>query len=217
MGYLPTVVAEKQYLAAKLNVDYSSLSQSYVRSETLLETQNTISFVIQAGKKQAFLPTERPIALNDEFVITHIFIGLKKIAAAAPTNLQQITARVLTYENPVVFDGAGGDANIPGFYNGSLSFTIDRVEFLPAIPVRAFRRVPTQQQQAEIAGVFPGSIDEFSNGLYGFYPIEPVKVDGRQTINIEIDLGDAVDLDEANESNYAVLELRGYLITNAKS
>ncbi len=215
--YLPTVVAEKQYLASKLGVPYESLSQSYVRSETLLVTQNTISFVIQAGKKTTFLPTERPIALNDEFVITHIFIGLKKIVAAAPTNTQQIIAPVLTYENPVVFDGGTGDDNIPGFYNGSLSFTIDRIQFLPAIPVRAFRRVPQTQQTTIDAGVYPGSIDEFPNGLYGFYPVEPVKVDGRQTIDIEIDLGDALALAVANESNYAVLELRGYLITNAKN
>lgn len=215
--YTPQVVAEKLYIADKLKVPFESLSQSYVRAETLLATQNTIAFVIQAGQKTTFLPTERPIKLNDEFVITHVFIGLKKVAAASPTNTEQIVAKVLTYENPVVFDGGGGDANVGGIYNGSLSITIDRVQFLPAIPVRSFRRVPQQQQNAVITDVYPANIDEFPNGLYGFYPIEPVKVDGRQTLNIQIDLGDAVDMDVASESNYAVLELRGYLVTNAKS
>lgn len=215
--YKPQVVAEKEYIAAALDIDYKSLSQAYLRAETLLVTQNSISFIVQRGQTQTPLVTERLLNLNDKFVITHVFIGLKKITTASPTEAEQAAASVYTYENPFIFDGVAGDQNVKGIYNGSFSMTIDRTQFLPQIPVRSFRRVPQTQQHAAITDVLPAEIDEYANGLYGFYPIEPVVIDGRQTLDLTIDLGATLDTQEGTENNYAVLEFRGYLVTNAKN
>jgi len=100
-----------------------------------------------------------------------------------------------------------------------LSFTIDRKDFIPAFPARAFYRVGDTQTAAN--AFFTGSsqklVNSFDNGLYGFYQTEPVKITGRQTIDIAIDLGASVPMDDSNFTYYAVLELRGYLVVNAKN
>jgi hypothetical protein len=42
-------------------------------------------------------------------------------------------------------------------------------------------------------------------------------VDGRQTLDLLLDLGSAVTINAALQSAWAVLEFRGYLVVNAKS
>lgn len=210
-----SIVSEKRFISERIGVPYENLSQSYLRSETLLTTQAVIDFTLQTNKKNNALVTERLLDLNDEFVITHFTVGLKRIASGTPTDTEQLTAQVLTYENPIAFAGTNG-ANVSAIYNSDLSFTIDRKEFVPQFPVRAFRRVPTQQEQASAASIAP-AIDAFDNGLYAFYPSEPTKVDGRQTIDLAINLGSSTTFADASESYYAVFEARGYLIVNAKS
>ena len=57
----------------------------------------------------------------------------------------------------------------------------------------------------------------YDNGLYGFYPSEPTLIDGRQTLDLIADLGAAVTISAAAQTTLAVLEVRGYLVVNAKS
>jgi hypothetical protein len=108
---------------------------------------------------------------------------------------------------------------VGAIYNGTLTFTIDRKDFIPAWPVRSFYRVPTTQTAAN--AYFTASaiktVNGFDNGLYGFYQTEPVKITGRQTLDISIDLGASVIMDDSSFTYYAVLELRGYLLVNVKS
>jgi hypothetical protein len=54
----------------------------------------------------------------------------------------------------------------------------------------------------------------YPNGLYGFAAFEPVKIDGRQTIQALLSLGAGVTM---TANTFLVLECRGYLVTNAKS
>jgi hypothetical protein len=100
-----------------------------------------------------------------------------------------------------------------------LSFTIDRKDFIPAYPARAFYRVGDTQTAAN--AFFTGSgqklSNAFPNSLYGFVESEPVKITGRQTIDISVDLGASVIFDDSSVTNYAVLELRGFLVVNAKN
>jgi hypothetical protein len=100
--------------------------------------------------------------------------------------------------------------NVEALFNSSFSLTINRKEFLPEFPVRFFKRVGDTQVTATTQASYP-------NGLYGFAPFEPVKIDGRMTIDASISIGTGVDLTPAAGSNYAVLECRGYLVTNVKS
>jgi hypothetical protein len=112
---------------------------------------------------------------------------------------------------------SGAIANGEAIYNSSLSMIIDRKEFLPNYDVRFFRRVPDQQQGLNATG---GATNQnaVTNGLFGFAPFEPVKIDGRQTIDTTIDLGSAVAISGPSTNvPYAVLIVRGYLVVNAKS
>jgi len=205
-----SIVAEKRYIQERLGISYESLSQSYLRSELELTNLSTYQFKIQRGQVATPLVTERLLQLNDQFVITHFTLGTKFIGAAVPTAQQHLTADVDTFVNPNIY--LTNAANAAAVFNSSFSFTIDRKEYLPAFPTRSFLRVPTTQTTTTNT-----LKDGYDNGLYGFYPSEPTLVDGRQTLDLILDLGAAVTISAASQSVWAVLEFRGYLVVNAKS
>jgi hypothetical protein len=230
------IVAEKSYIASRLNLPYDTLSQSELRSETLLGTTSNIPFVLQKAQKTAPTATEKLIQLNDKFVITHFCVKIKQVISAAPTDAQQGLANLYTYENEYVFLNiaatyiGASSANVKAIWNGQMSFTIDRKVFIPAFPVLAFRRVPNTQQGANLRATGGGvatfaantGLDEIDNGLFGYYSCEPTIIDGRQTIDSSIALptsyafgGDTFGGVAVN--NYAVLLCRGYLVVNAAS
>jgi hypothetical protein len=121
-----------------------------------------------------------------------------------------LDAPVDTFVNTNVY--TGNNANAAALYNASFSWTIDRKQYLPAFPLRSFYRVPTTQNDG-VNNLTNG----YDNGLYGFFPAEPTLIDGRQTLDLIADLGAAVSISAASKSVYAVLEVRGYLVVNAKS
>ena len=225
------IVAEKRYISSKLGVPYESLSQSYLRAETQLSTQSVIDFTLQTNKVLSPIISERLLDLNDEFVITHFHVGVKNVTTTT-NDTQQLEALVQTYDSDTFGTGedytANQSLNIAAVYNGDLNFTIDRTEFIPNFPIRAFYRVPDRLQAT--AGSVVVGIPKDANGgnttvqsfaqtetsLYGFYPSEPTKIDGRQTIDLSINLGANINLNNSpTGTNYAVFEARGYLITNA--
>lgn len=221
------IVAEKKWIEQKLQIPYENLSQSYLRAETALSTNATIAFYLQRGNVSSPLITERLLELNDQFVITHATIGVRTVAADSPSSTQTLNSQIQTWEDPQIFTGTNR-VNVGAIFNGSLNFTINRKEYLPAFPVRAFRRVPETQTNAfqKSAGTAstPASTNVanigangFPNGLYGFYPMEPTLIDGRQTLDIQILLNASIAFDDASEVTYSVMELRGYLVVNAKS
>jgi hypothetical protein len=209
-----SIINEKKFIADRTGIPYSNLSQSYLRSEVALGSNSQYAFQLQKGNTSTTpIVTERLLELNDEFVMTHVFIGLKKPASTSVAD--QLAAQIYTYPNvnSAVLGGPAFAAVDEALYNGSFSLTINRKEFLPQFPIRFFRRVgETQGHLVYSAG--PTTKDQFSNGLYGFAPFEPVKIDGRQTIDAIIDLNGAVTF---TAGVYAVLEVRGYLVVNAKS
>ena len=213
-----SVIAEKQYITSKLGVPYENLSQSYLRAETALTTTSVIPFFLQRGQVATPIVTENLLELNDQFVITHIGFGLKQIVADSPTTQQQFNAQVFTYADTNTFTGTNA-ANVASIYNTNLSMTINRKDFIPAFPMRSFLRVPDTQTtvNADYTSSNIKQTNSFPNGLYSFYPTEVVLIDGRQTLDIQINLGASVAFDDASNSIYAVLEFRGYLIVNAKS
>jgi hypothetical protein len=212
-----SIVNEKKFIQERLGIAYENLSQSYLRAETALSNLSSYAFQLQANRVASPIVTENLLNLNDQFVITHFTIGLKYIASDTPTALQHLNAQVYTYADTNVF--AGNAANAAGIFNSDLNFTIDRREFLPAFPTRAFLRVPGTQTAAN--AWFTASAqkltNEYSNGLYGFYPSDPTLIDGRQTLDIQVSLGNASTIDDTGYTAYAVFEVRGYLVTNAKS
>jgi hypothetical protein len=212
-----SIVKEKQYISSVVGVPYENLSQSYLQKAVALSTQSVISFPVQAAQVASPLVTDQLLNLNDEFVLTHYTVFLRSVAADSPSNTQLLNALPYTYFDSNVFTGTNS-VNVGSIYNGTLTFTIDRKDFIPAWPARAFYRVPTTQTAANSGyATGPKTSNGFDNGLYGFYQTEPVKITGRQTLDISIDLGASVAMDDSSVTNYAVLELRGYLVVNAKN
>lgn len=238
-----SIVAEKRYIANKLGVPYESLSQSYLRTQTKVSdagvatVNNVIDFTLQTNKVLAPAPTDRLLDLNDEFVITHFTMGLKGVEVYPAEDAFSL---VHTSDQPVLFTGAYTEylhKSVGAIYNGDLNFTIDRTEFIPQFPVRAFYRVgdgismPSGEYASNIPALDPsgagnaieigagGSVDNrlptTTTSLYGFYPCEPTKIDGRQTLDLSVNLGTNVSMSDEDSSLFVVFEARGYLITNA--
>ena len=226
-----SVVAEKKFIQERLGIPYENLSQSYLRAETQLSNLSTYNFYLQRGQVASPLVTEQLLELNDQFVITHFRVSLRYIdptTTAAPTATEQLNAQQYLYADPTVFTSTS--ANAKSIYNGNLSFIIDRKQFLPAFPTNAFYRVPTTQTNAFLAtagttgtpaATFTGNtgVNGYDNGLFGFYVSEPTLIDGRQTLDISLNLGASVSIATIGTDPmiYATLETRGYLVVNSKS
>lgn len=226
-----SVVSEKKFIQERLGIPYENLSQSYLRAETQLSNLSTYNFYLQRGQVAAPLVTEQLLELNDQFVITHFRVSLRYIdpsTTAVPTATEQLIAQQYLFADPTVFTST--QANAKAIYNGNLSFIIDRKQFLPAFPMNAFYRVPTAQSTnlttagtvATPAATFTGNtggVNGYDNGLFGFYVSEPTLIDGRQTLDISLDLGASVSIATIGTDPmvYATLETRGYLVVNSKS
>ncbi|NBX86931.1 MAG: hypothetical protein EBQ97_00215 [Bacteroidetes bacterium] len=226
-----SVVSEKKFIQERLGIPYENLSQSYLRAETQLSNLSTYNFYVQRGQVANPLVTENLLELNDQFVITHFRISLRWIdptTTAAPTATEQLNAQQYLYADPTKFTSTS--ANAASIYNGNLSFIIDRKQFLPAFPVNAFYRVPTTQSNAFLAtagttgtpaATFTGNtgVNGYDNGLFGFYVSEPTLIDGRQTLDITLNLGASVSIATIGTDPmvYATFETRGYLVVNSKS
>ena len=205
-----SIVSEKRYIQERLGIPFENLSQSYLRSEVELTNLSQYQFLLQRGQVAAPIVTERLLQLNDQFVVTHFTLGTKFIAAVTPSDVQHLTASVDTFVNPNIY--VGNAANASALFNSSFSWTIDRKQYLPAFPIRSFLRVPTTQTTAT------NTLENgYDNGLYGFFPSEPTLIDGRQTLDLIADLGAAVTISGGAQSVWGVLEVRGYLVVNAKS
>ena len=214
-----SIVKEKRYISERLGIPYENLSQSYLRAETEMITTSKVDFTLQRNKATATTVTERLLDLNDEFVITHFFVGLKVLTGEAGVigandDLGHLRSVVNTYESPAIYDSGNAGA----IYNSNLNFTIDRTEFIPEYPVRAFRRVPFQQISEDNATFFVKAKNGFTNGLYGFANSEPTLINGRQTLDLSIDFDSSVAVNGSGTGIkvYSVFEARGYLVVNAK-
>ena len=226
-----SVVSEKKFIQERLGIPYENLSQSCLRAETQLSNLSAYNFYVQRGQVANPLVTENLLELNDQFVITHFRISLRWIdptTTAAPTATEQLNAQQYLYADPTKFTSTS--ANAASIYNGNLSFIIDRKQFLPAFPVNAFYRVPTTQSNAFLAtagttgtpaATFTGNtgVNGYDNGLFGFYVSEPTLIDGRQTLDITLNLGASVSIATIGTDPmvYATFETRGYLVVNSKS
>jgi hypothetical protein len=210
-----SIVSEKRYIQQALGIPYENLSQSYLRAETNLSSLSQYNFTLQANKKSNPLVTERLLNLNDQFIITHFRIGLKALTIADISETLELNTQVQTFLDSSVF--LGDTANAGSIYNGSLEFTIDRKQYLPEFPVSSFYRVPTTQSNTVSEGGSAIMVNGYDNGLFGFYPSEPTLIDGRQTLDINLVLGAAVDITDATTLARVVFETRGYLVVNSKS
>lgn len=217
-----SVVAEKKFIQERLGIPYENLSQSYLRADSLLPTTavSLVPFYLQRGQVATPLGVENLLELNDQFIITHFRVGIRVVSNTLAADLNSNSA-VLTYPNPLAF-GVTSTSLLQTLYNGNLSFTIDRKQFLPSFPMNAFYRVPITQQGTQsfqaVSATTTTGVDAYDNGLFGFYVSEPTLIDGRQTLDISINLPNGTAFAVPSGTRfYAVFETRGYLVVNAKS
>jgi len=211
------IVNEKKFIEAKLGLPYSSLSQSYLRAETSLTTTSTIPFNLQSANVAAPIVTEKLLNLNDVFVITHVAIGARFISGTTLTNQKQLNAEIFSYYDSNTFTEATVGANIASLWNSNLSWVINRREYVPALSCRSFLSVPTTQTAANSGyATGPKTTNGWASPFTSFLPFEPTVISGRDTLSISVNLGSSVVFTSAN-TVYATMEVRGYLVTNAKS
>lgn len=224
-----TIKSQIERISAQLGVNKGNISQSFLRAETLLDSSSNIAFNLLEKGNNSNIASQRLLKPNDGFIATHWTIALKKVAATSPSQAQHITSILHQYVNPSVFDGTSSSLNeavaLQAIYQaGKMKLSIDKVEFMPGVPVRDFERVHTAQQgqvmvgYVDVAGTgdttYTTPRSERVNGLDGYYDIPFIGFNGNQDVNPSIDLGASVDMTETNESNYAVLIVKGYQISN---
>jgi hypothetical protein len=212
-----SIVNEKKFIEAKLGLPYASLSQSYLRAETSLTTTSTIPFNLQSANVAAPLVTEKLLNLNDVFVITNVSVGARFISGTTLTNQKQLNAEVINYYDSNTFTEVTYGANIASLWNSNLSWIINRREYVPALSMRNFLFAPISQTAANAGyATGPKQTNAWNGPFTSFLPFEPTVISGRDTLNINVNLNSSVQFTAAN-TVYATLEVRGYLVTNAKS
>jgi hypothetical protein len=212
-----SIVNEKKFIEAKLGLPYASLSQSYLRAETSLTTTSTIPFNLQSANVAAPLVTEKLLNLNDVFVITNVSVGARFISGTTLTNQKQLNSEVINYYDSNTFTEATYGANIASLWNSNLSWIINRREYVPALSMRNFLFAPISQTAANAGyATGPKQTNAWNGPFTSFLPFEPTVISGRDTLNINVNLNSSVQFTAAN-TVYATMEVRGYLVTNAKS
>lgn len=212
---------QKQFLAQQLGVPFESLSESYLRAETVLAATKSYNFIMQqtqVGQAGTLVnpATNQLLKQNDLFIVTHIGILLKKITTAGITDALQASAKLYTYPNPSIFAASNEAANLEAIYNGWLSFAVDRKIYIPALETRNFLRIPDAQAGAVTAAIagpttYTTPRDGFPNSLYGYYPTDKFQFDGQQTLDFNLNMAGAPDLTAAAQTNYVVMMLKGFL------
>ena len=212
-----SIVNEKKFIESKLGIPYSSLSQSYLRAETSLSTTSTIPFNLQSANVPSPVVTEKLLNLNDLFVITHVSVGARFISGTSLTNQKQLNAEVINYYDQNTFTEATYGPNIASLWNSNLSWIINRKEYVPALSMRNFLFAPITQTAANSGyATGPKTTNAWNSPFTSFLPFEPTVISGRDTLNININLNSSVQFTAAN-TVYATMEVRGYLVVNAKS
>lgn len=213
------LLRERNEYAQKLGMDPNNLSQSALRSDSLITTGAAFNFNFSYSKPEKNV-SENLLAQNDSFIVTMVTMTIKKISAAASTDALQGVALDYNYVNKStgLFDGTN-DANLQALFNGIFSVKIDNDLIFPGIPARFFQRVPSVQQgevMAAIAGpvTYPVARDGFENALFGYYFVEPFVIKGDGKNFGVITAPTSYNFAEANELNYATAVFGGYLCQN---
>lgn len=207
------IIQQKQYLATKLGVDYKNLSQSFLRREIELKTQNRVNFgLTKANSDRVQIITENLLDTNDQFVITHLAFAFKKVvpAGAEITNAEHLQAKLHRTPSPLIFDGAAEAVSLPAVYNGELSIKTNNKTYSPSMPMFVFERNYTQQHGTGNAA----NRAEQRSALEGFFAIDPIKITGTDKLSIVVDWKESLNFVQADENNYLVCLVAGYLVSN---
>ena len=191
------------------------LSQSYLRSEVVLSTTQTLyqfPILVNDNTAGAATNTSRLLNLQDAFYVSELALFF-----AAPSSATDTTFQLVTYPNKTQFTG-GSDVALNTFYNGSMSLTINNRQIMPNWDLYRHYNVPMQQQtaDADYTGSGINYLDQQTGSSSGFVPVEPgiVLVGSKQNV-LQVALPAALAAVQANSR--AVLVFRGHLAQNVTS
>ena len=200
------------------------VTYSYLRADVQLGQTQTISFAInETDNSIPKLITERRLKLNDTFECVDVALLLYTNDAATIATLPLSTSRLLTYDNPFVFDTTNEAERLYAIYNvGQLKFKLSNETLFDGIACRDFYRVPTSQAGLAVSAVYNGvapvvtgriSRDGYNNEGWPFMDLSPsLTLSGNGANSFTIELPESVNFapSSGTRKNYASLIIRGY-------
>jgi hypothetical protein len=160
--------------AAGLSNSQTVLTQSYVRSETLLSTTVTsyhMPLLIndnQNGATSSF-NTSNLLNLQDAFVISGIFIGFSNNA-----NNTSAAFKINTYPSAINCGSQAAATSMFTLYNGNLQLTVNNRQILTGFPINNNLYIPQTQGLIDQAAATPfNAIDQNEGFFPAIVPIEP--------------------------------------------
>lgn len=217
MSNVISAVNERNFVAQTVGVRPATLSPSYLRSGVALGNGNNYTWKFtKTGKQTGVLPTDYLLDQSDRFVVTGISFALTQINSDTPSNTQYSVAILYQFYNPKVFTQTN-DANLQALYNGYARITLDESIIVPNIHMRNFERVG-DTQQGNVTAVYYNSgattysagRDSLPYGTYGEMPVTPFVIAGDSKFQIDVILGETVNMDTSSYTNNGIFLLRGY-------
>lgn len=198
------------------------ITQSYLRLQSAaLTTQSSIQFGVLvnelAPNTSTVDPSEKRLALVDNFLITEMRISLLKVATGDTASISPL----FQFPNEYVFSGSGEAKNLESIYNSSFSLLINGETILDSWDTRRHYRVGTAQQGLAVSTAASNNTyqaDNCDSASYGFFPVTPqIELRGNAKNKLTINLPVSVNLAGTSSSNYVVCELRGLLVQNGSA
>lgn len=189
------------------------ITMSYLRFETVLtSSQNVIFNVLSNQGNGVQRSTEKRLNTPDAFIVSDFGFMIKKVTATT-TDAQ---AKLFSYPEPSVFTGTEAK-NLENLWNGYLTVKIDQTTWIDSLDMKRFYNVGQAQQGLAVSANATANLyqnSEWSHSSWGFDGLEPaIRFDGASNNDVTINLPESLNMaGAANESNIAVLMVRGYLI-----
>ena len=189
------------------------ITQSYLRSESILGTQSQINFPVLVNQNVVSI-NEKRLALPDVFVITSMAISIYKVATGAPVS----SGILRTYPNTAIFSGANEARNLQSLYNGFLTIRVNQTVWIDSLDVQRFYRVPVSQEGVAVSTAASNNViqrDGYDNGDFPWYSTTPgIELSGATKNDISVTLPESIALGGTSSTNYAVFYARGFLCQN---
>lgn len=195
------------------------ITPSYLRVEQLVDnTKREYNFPVLRENATNLRDTEKRIAKNDVFVITHM--GFYLLMNPVDTGVEQLNGVLQTYVNPTALANGGTVADLNAFYNGFWEIKVGSTTFFEAFPNQLTYQVGCSTQTAVIAGVqnaIPASSRAYSDGAPQIDPFPVLSGANSNEVTLTIPTWTgfaAADNDQAATLTYAVFHPYGFLVKN---
>ena len=206
--------AKEGIKAAGFGLGQAVLSQSFLRTEVILNNNSTLyQFPVLVNDNFSVVTnTSKLLALQDAFYCSELALFF-----AAPTSVTDTTYPLVTYPNTTQFSASQADS-LNTFYNGIMTLTVNNRQIVPAWDLQRHYYAPQQQQttDADYTTSTINYVDQRDGSTSAFVPVEPglVLVGSKQN-QLQIQLPSALANVAANSR--AILVFRGHLAQNVTS